>query len=213
MKQLFLGGIALEKDLEFVKIVKELEAAPDVFIITKAEQFEVVEMTGGSWDTRKETGKKHIGYDLHYICFVLDNGNAFYVEPSSYYPFTDANNPGMFNFTPYRLPSAGHKQQMDYSHAYSLQAVRNYHMNAHPLRGVQVQDLWIPRLKNYEVTHILQRKGGERERYYLKNPAFMVPAETWNNEHKVVYIFAAACENSGYRTCCQVDLVTGKIVG
>ena len=63
------------------------------------------------------------------------------------------------------------------------------------------------------VAGIIRRQGGYRERDMLKRPHEMTHGETWNAEHKVIYITETTPDPDGHRDGCAVDIVTRSIVG
>jgi len=63
------------------------------------------------------------------------------------------------------------------------------------------------------VAGIIRRQGGYRERDLLTRPHEMTHGETWNAEHKVVYVIETTPGPDGYRAGCAVDIVTRSIVG
>lgn len=70
-------------------------------------------------------------------------------------------------------------------------------------------------MKRYEtdVRRIVRRWGGYRERAVLAAPHTIERGETWNAEHKVLYVLPLEAEPDGYRAGFAVDLVTGSICG
>lgn len=63
------------------------------------------------------------------------------------------------------------------------------------------------------VNRIISAQGGYREKHLLMIPHEYQRGETWNEEHKVVYVLNKARELDGYRPGCAVDIVTRAIVG
>lgn len=64
-----------------------------------------------------------------------------------------------------------------------------------------------------EVSRIVRRWGGYRERAILAAPHTIEKGETWNAAHKVLNILEAQAGPDGYRAGFAVDLVTGDICG
>jgi hypothetical protein len=60
---------------------------------------------------------------------------------------------------------------------------------------------------------IINTQGGYREKHLLKIPHEYQRGETWNKNHKVVYVLNKARDLDGYRAGCAVDIVTKSIVG
>lgn len=213
MKELYLAGTQLAKDLAFCKLVEEIERHPLVRVIKKAEPCLVHEMTyAGRFYDRVDTGFTHIGYDLHYITFVY-RGLMFNVEPATYYPFTDVNNPGEFNFVPYLVRKC-RKTQHDYRHAYEGLASIDAYLDSPKSKGRSVST---PQSLSYgtderRIESIVSRLGGIRERTVWQH-CVCTPTETWNEEHKVVECWSLYPESDGHRDSFMVDLVSGKICG
>lgn len=220
MKKLYLAGIALEKDLEFCEILKDLENTNGVYITATPEPCEVVEMryTNGYNNDREETGKTHIGYYYHYVNFIY-RGYMFHINASSYYPFTDDNNPGMWNFMLFALTSPISSKQATYDFAYngikSIDELLNKHDNFRPLKDVyEKSHTWhVNRGTVDTVKNITTLKGGYRELAVFNKPHFIVETGTWNNDHKVVNIVALEPDEDGHRDSYSIDLITREICG
>ena len=218
-KKLYLAGISLAKDLEFCKILEEIENTKGVYILSKPEEHTVIEMKyiNAFSNKREETGKTHIGYDYHYITFLY-NGLVFSINPASYYPFTDENNPGQWNFVTYLLTTPGTKQQASYSIKYeNIKSIDNYIKKASfkTLKGTNKQNINIHIHYGVEkqIKEIVNRCGGYREKEIYNNGCFFDKSETWNNEHKVINVLSILPDEDGYRAGFAVDLVTGDICG
>ena len=70
-------------------------------------------------------------------------------------------------------------------------------------------------MKRYaaQVRAIVKRCGANREKEIMRNPHEMTQGETWNNEHKVIYITETAAQPDGYKNGFAVDIVTRSICG
>lgn len=70
-------------------------------------------------------------------------------------------------------------------------------------------------LRKFEITlaKAIASRGGYRETGLFSSNPIYEKGETWNREHKVVYILEREAGSDGYRYGCAVDLVTGSIVG
>ena len=220
MKKLYYAGLALEKDLEFCNILKEVENTRGVFILNKPEEHKVIEMEyiNAFSSERKETGKTHIGYDYHYITFLY-NGLVFSINAATYYPFTDVNDPGRWNFVVYQLVTPGTKQQATYSIKYdnftSIKKFIDTHKTIKPIRGCNKQniDIHIHYSIERQIKEIVNRRGGNREKEIYNNGCFFDRSGTWNNEHKVINVLSITPESDGYFPGFAVDIVTGDICG
>jgi hypothetical protein len=218
-KKLYYAGIALQKDLEFCEILKEVENTKDVYILSKPEKHTVVEMEyiKGFSNKRKETGKTHTGYDYHYIIFLY-KGLVFSVNPATYYPFTDENDPGQWNFVVYQLTTPATKQQATYSIKYeNIKSIDNYisNNNFKVLKGTNKQYIHLGITSTTEtiIKNIVNRVGGYREKEVYNNGCFFDKSETWNNDHKVINVLSVSPDADGYRAGFAVDIVTGDICG
>lgn len=168
MRELYLAGTQLAKDLAFCKLVDEIERNPMTRVIKKSEPCIVHEMTyAGRFYDRVDTGFTHIGYDLHYITFVY-RGLMFNVEPATYYPFTDENNPGEFNFVPY-VCRKFRKAQLDYRIAYEGIASLDAYLDSGRAnrRTVQEPQLAVYGANQMSADWIVDRFGGIREKKHL----------------------------------------------
>ena len=220
MKKLYYAGLALQKDLEFCEIVKEIEGAPGVYVLNKPEQYEVIEMKykNNFTSERIETGLTHIGYDYHFITFLYQ-GIVFTVDAASYYPFTDSNDPGQWNFRARQLTSPATSTQATYNIKYedfnSIEKFTQTHKTIKPLKGCNKQniDIHIHYGVERQIKEIVTRHGGNREKEIYKNGCFFERGGTWNNEHKVINVLNIYPGPDGYRDGFAVDLITGDICG
>lgn len=64
-----------------------------------------------------------------------------------------------------------------------------------------------------QVRAIVRRCGTNREKEVMRNPHEMTQGETWNNEHKVIYITETTAQPDGYKNGFAVDIVTRSICG
>lgn len=216
MKEVFYGSIALQKDLEFCEIMHELHKNSGVFLLSEPECVIVHEMKNVS-GVLKDAGKQHIGYSSHYVTFSY-RGFLFYVQPASYYPFTDINHPGRFCFMAYRRVGLAKKIQCSYFEAYdSLKSIIRW-AEAHPachINGVMAKSI-DNRISENDATRIrrfVKSFGGERERQILCESPLFLSAETWNNEHKVVRVISGESDFGGHRDSFEFDIVTNRICG
>lgn len=63
------------------------------------------------------------------------------------------------------------------------------------------------------IRKIVRECGGYREREIMANSHEITRGETWNNEHKVIYITETAAQPDGYKNGFAVDIVTRSICG
>lgn len=64
-----------------------------------------------------------------------------------------------------------------------------------------------------QVHAIVKRCGAYREKEIMRNPHEITQGETWNNDHKVIYITETAAQPDGYKSGFAVDIVTGSVCG
>lgn len=211
MKELYLSGIHLEKDLRFCQIVDEIERNPLTYVIGKGAPCLIHEMkTEGT--RRTDTGITHIGFDFYYVTFIY-RGMLFNVEPASFYPFTDENDPGMFNFVPYTV-SRTRQAQLDYKHAYEdLGSIDAYlESETRRTRPLTLHRQIFYSILDQDIAPIVAKFGGNRERT-IWDDCFCIRSETWSNEHKVVECLSLQADPDGHRDAFMVDLVTKRICG
>ena len=222
MKERYYNDITLEKDLKFCEYMQELEENPEVIILQTGEKVLVHEMKTdpryGYSRPRIDTGRTHVGFDTQWVYFYY-RGIVWYVQPSAYYPFTDDNYPGMFNFIPHLRVDRMRCGQSDYFHPYyGLSSIDDYCPSRgrghRTLAGVdfKIPNWNLPYDTESKISGILAKHGGYREREIWDDPV-VVRAETWNDEHKVVDVYAARLDEDGHRDRFSVDLVTGTICG
>ena len=222
MKERFYAGIALEKDLQFCAYMEELRKDPRVFIINEGEHVLVHEMeyTTGYLGKPKQidTGRTHEGYASHYVTFMFGSG-MFYMQASPYYPFTDENYPGAFNFVPYTVASPSRKIQADYYVAYAgISSIRAYEAERgrprlrSPHRSI---DFGVFDKHERIIAAIVKDLGGYREKTIWGNGGncIILRGETWNAEHQVMRVISLQHDADGHRDTFEVDLVCGKICG
>ena len=67
----------------------------------------------------------------------------WYIQPSPYYPFTDINHPGKFNFIPYEKRGDNKCQQNDYWQAYNgPDSLRNFVFRRKPVNDAIRPIVW-----------------------------------------------------------------------
>lgn len=64
-----------------------------------------------------------------------------------------------------------------------------------------------------QVRAIVKMCGANREKEIMRNPHEMTQGETWNNDHKVIYITETTAQPDGYKNGFAVDIVTRSICG
>lgn len=223
MKERFYAGLALEKDLQFCAYMEELRKDPRVFIINEGERVLVHEMeyTTGHLGKPKQidTGRTHEGYDGHYVSFLFGNF-VIYMQASDYYPFTDDNYPGAFNFIPYTIISPGLKMQRDYYLAYAgISSIETYVEQKTPPRlrlpGLRSIDFGVRETYERTIADVVKNLGGHREKTIWGDgrTCVILRGETWNREHQVMRVISRYHDADGHRDTFEVDLVCGKICG
>lgn len=116
-RKLYYAGLKLEEDLALCKVFDELEANPDVKILSHGRKNEIIECEYDRWGELKPVGISHLGFEFHYI--IIQYGDfVFHIEPATYYPFTDENHPGKINFVPYLIIDHEYIAQCGYSFKY-----------------------------------------------------------------------------------------------
>lgn len=155
MNKLYYAGIILEEDLGLCEIFDELEQNPLVNIYHHGRDKEIVEMkyVNNYNSDREETGKTHVGFEFHFICFEY-KGVRFHIEPASFYPFRDENDPGLYNFIAYVKVGKPYEreqwQQASYSEEYhSITDIDKFLMThtLYPIRGTHPREEYIDKLE------------------------------------------------------------------
>ena len=219
MKERFYSGTELQKDLEFCKIMSELIEDPRVLLLSEPESVVVhhMEYDPRSSSRRYDTNETHIGYDRHYVTFML-NGRIFYVQASEYYPFTDANYPGQFNFIAHnRIGMTRMKQCSYYEKYHNIESVLDWIDKHNPrnIGGVSERKIDIRVSENdaERIASIVKRLGGVREKIVMESNPVFLKSETWNDDHRVVKVISSNGDTYGYRKSFDFDIVTNRICG
>lgn len=229
MKELFYSDYILQKDLDFCDFVKELRDNQQVFIIKLPEEYLVHEMkrvNRNYYDVFKpdriDTGKTHVGFWYHYVTFAY-KGFIFYMQGSDYYPFTDDNFPGRFNFTVYKRIGLTGKVQCTFANAYEglrsiddwLKLVNVKSVTSGSVRGSCTQPITMGVTSRCEnnLKNAIRIHGGYREKSIMDQTPFLIMSETWNDDHHVIHVIADCNCDDGHRESFDFDLITNKICG
>lgn len=207
MKELFYSGIMLQKDLEFCDIMRDLEKDPHILFLSYPEKCIV---------HHRNTDETHIGYEQHYVTFLYE-GYIFYVQSSMYYPFTDENYPGRFNFLVYKRIGTWGKYQCTYFEKYD--DFRSIHDWVSCSKREHMRDIHVTRIDGSIGVALVDRiiskvnsVGGYREKDVLNKRPVFLRSETWNDEHKVVRVVATSSDDDRLASF-EFDVVTNKICG
>lgn len=131
-RKLYYAGLSLEEDLAMCQVFDELEANPDVTILSHGRKNEIIECEYNRWGELKELGTSHLGFEYHYIN-IQYRGFVFSIEPATYYPFTDENHPGPINFVPYLIRDKNHIAQCGYAFRYdNIESINEWIRTAVP---------------------------------------------------------------------------------
>ena len=131
-RKLYYAGLSLEEDLAMCQVFDELEANPDVKILSHGRNVTIIECERDRWGELKPTGDTHLGFEFHYIT-IQYKGFVFSIEPATYYPFTDENQPGPINFVPYLIRSENHIAQCGYAFRYdNIESINEWIRTAVP---------------------------------------------------------------------------------
>lgn len=213
MEERFYAGLELEKDLKMCAVFDELQNNNDVIILDHGRNVLVNEMkyvNNYSLD-REKTGKTHVGFDFHFITFYY-KGRVWTVEPSTYYPFTDDNNPGLINAIPYELIDGWRKKQIGYSQKFeSVKDCDNisYHITQKDYKEVYAHNIPFSEDKtNFE--NILKKSAGFRERSIYEAPHICYFI-TKTKDRKVIRCSKLNREDDGVRLSFDVDIVNQTI--
>lgn len=176
------------KGQEFEKITNEIRNTPGVYVIEEDHEYQ-------------------------YIKFMYHK-MIYYIQASPYYPFTDVNHPGQWNFVPYRIIGVNTCQQMDFPLEYvGIRSLTNRSRPyTRPVNHEQKINVLLP-VKELTIKNIVATKGGNREKSIISAGCIAIKGSTWNNAHKVVDVIALEPEPDGYFPGFQIDLVTRSICG
>lgn len=149
---------------------------------------------------------------FNYITFVYE-GYLFYIQSATYYPFTDENHPGQWNYVVSKITGINEKAQVTYCQAYTgFDSLVFPSRNAkHLTEGQKINVLM--NNAEYICKSVIATKASTREREFIRNGAFMAKGSTWNDEHKVVEILSTKADPDGYFPGFQIDIVTRSICG
>ncbi len=226
MKELFYQGMRLEEDFEMIKYLQEVQKNPEALVLEVPEEHLIHEMeyVNNYNHDRRDTGRTHIGYDYHYFTFFY-KGFVIYVSSGMFYPFTDENYPGRYNFVLYARVDLCHKRQLTYNIAYEgLHSVDAW-LGGKRRRGDFIRKIDRKDLPNQcvhigvcsemqrNIKSIVEKYGGYREKNVFKQSPFLLRTGTWSNEHRVVHVVSSVAEPDGHRDSFDCDVVTGCICG
>ena len=97
------------------------------------------------------------------------------------------------------LEKTEHEKNRNYTRADILAVINSYAIDKYS-KVVFIEE---------EAEKITLKEGGYREKSILNNDPYFSPADTWNNDHKIVRVTERINHKSG--NSYEVDLVTGKI--
>ena len=219
MKEQFYFGRELQKDLDFCQIMGELNEDPRVLFLSKPEVVLVrhMECDPRNSTLRFATDITHIGYDRHYATFLYGD-QVFYVQASEYYPFTDVNHPGKFNFIAHNRIGMTKMKQCSYYEKYqSLESIQEWleEGSARNIKGAAERrmDIRISECDAKRISGFTKLIGGFREQVVLESNPVFLDSGTWNDEHKVVRVISNKYDLYGYRSSFDFDLMTNRICG
>lgn len=206
---LYKAGIALEEDMEMCEAFDEIERNPEAVIIGHGRKVNICECKYKSafCSDMEKTGREHLGFDFLYI-IVYYNGFIWSINPATYYPFTDTNNPGRINATPYLLIDGCAKIQCGYAQPFEgLEKLQTPHRS--PLKGVYKQPI------TYYIRdflRIFESQAGNREKAIYNAPHVCFEVQN-DNGHRVIRCAKLEREPDGVREYFEIDTIGGKITG
>ena len=149
---------------------------------------------------------------FNYITFVYE-GYLFYIQSSTYYPFTDENYPGKWVYVVSAITGINEKAQISYYEAYEgFDSLVINRPNAKFLTNGQKINVLMNNAE-YICKEVIAKKGSALEKEVIRNGAFMAKGSTWNDEHKVIEILSTKADPDGYFPGFQIDIVTRSICG
>lgn len=211
-------GIGQEKDLTLYMYINELKHTHGVLILDEPREYCVSANASGRID-----GVISIRYDFCFVTFLYED-MIFTVQPSTYYPFTDENYPGLFNFVAYQRIGRTGKRQASYQNAYTgFVSLRDWirawslRMRAGCLLIKGANEQPICPCVGYDTANLIDRivkqRGSFRERGVWNDAPILLKSETWNGAHQVIDIIGSTVDLYGHRESFSVDLVTKSICG
>lgn len=204
-KERYYAGIRLQEDLDMCAAYDALSNNNDVIILAHGRDVLVHEMkyVNNYNQDREDTGKTHMGFDFNYITFYY-NGRVWNVEPSTYYPFTDENNPGKLTICPRKLIDGWYEEQEGYRRAYvdlsscdkidHLRASDKVYAHAIP---------WKVNKTAFDL--IVKNKGGNREKAIFNAPHICYVIQD-DESRLVVRCSKLERESDGVRLSFDVDM-------
>lgn len=161
LQKRYYAGFRLQKDLDFINLVKDIKGNEDIKIKALPELFEVVEMEyiSSFSSDRKETGKTHYGYDFTYITIEYKN---------NYYTIQYQDLGGLFEVTGYKKVSPLKKQQARYSMTFEnytdlLDIMNKQPLYTKPLSKTHEQQIYLLEWSD------MKQKAGYREKQIIDN--------------------------------------------
>lgn len=149
---------------------------------------------------------------FNYITFVY-GGFLFYIQSSTYYPFTDENYPGKWVYVVSEITGINEKAQLTYYQAYtSFEELVFPQPNTKRLTSGQKINVLMNNAE-YACKRVIAIHGSAREKEFIKNGAFMAKGSTWNDDHKVIDILSTKADLDGYFPGFQIDIATESICG
>ena len=99
-----------------------------------------------------------------YVTFLY-HGLLYYVEACPYYPFTDENHPGLYNYIVYKVTGMNKKRQMTYYKPWNrIDALNESDESLHPIPATQNQYIDVL-CNNYmkTVSSVVSRYGTQKQ--------------------------------------------------
>ena len=208
-KNIYYAGIELAKDLKMCEVFDKIESNHDAIILSHGRKVNIIECkyTNTYSPKMEPTGAEHLGFEFHFIT-VYYRGIIWSIQPATYYPFTDVNNPGEINATPYLLVDGNKKIQCGYSQPFNtLEELRTPPKS--PLKDVYANPI------TYHINdfiRIFKKQAGNREKdiYNAPNICFEVQND---NGHKVIRCAKLERDPDGVRRYFDIDIIGEKITG
>lgn len=149
---------------------------------------------------------------FNYITFVYE-GYLFYIQSSTYYPFTDENYPGKWVYVVSAITGINEKAQISYYEEYKgFESLVINRPHAKALTHGQKINVLLNNAE-YICKKVMAKHGSAREWEFIRKGAFMAKGSTWNDDHKVINILSTKADPDGYFPGFQIDIVTESICG
>lgn len=192
-------SIEQDKNAKFLEFLNEAEKNPRVYVFDQG------------------IDRQNDAISVRYLTMEYE-GFIFIVFTCEYYPFTDDNHPGKFNFVAYERIDRAYMVQASYFVAYNgIISLDNWIESGRRISKPVCDKIPLYISVRYDDAYMIEKhvneSGGFRERSIIEQNPLFIPTCTWNGDHKVVNVISTVPNTTGRRDSFSFDLVTKKICG